>query len=246
MCSLRRVPVPLLFAMSIAVPRLVAAQVPSSTLPAIESRYVRADSGAWTLTVVRDTIRQDYGTMVEAVSLTTYRGDPAVLLVRTFPTPGGPIVDSALSVRATLAPIWQRSHQPTKTMRLEFGPAGVTGSYTPRDSGERAVHHPLHEPTFDGTSLTLVIAALPLKLGFETVLPEYIFEKAGTESDTVRVSGAARVAGPDGAMHDAWMVTSNNADVKIEYTIDRQTHAILQQVIVPRRGSARYVMTRVR
>jgi hypothetical protein len=53
---------------------------------------------------------------------------------RTLMTPRGPLLDSALADRATLAPIWQHSHQPPTTQMLDFGATTVTGWLTPKDS----------------------------------------------------------------------------------------------------------------
>ena len=79
---------------------------------ALDVRHLAEGTTRWSVIMSRDTLTLDLGVMTVATRFVDHGGLPAVLTVRTFPTPRGPIVDSALVLRHTLAPVWQRSHQP--------------------------------------------------------------------------------------------------------------------------------------
>ena len=143
-----------------ATPYLAFAQsvVPSLTL---HTQHFGESSVAFRFLVVTDTNERDVGTLKVTTTLVEHAGKPALLSVKSFSSPRGQILDSALAYRATLAPIWQHSHQPTKTMLLDFSASGVTGVVTPKDSAAHAVNHQLGERVFDTTDLDEVMSSLP-------------------------------------------------------------------------------------
>jgi hypothetical protein len=202
---------------------------------ALNTSHLAEGTTRWRLTVTRDTARRDYGVMTVETRFVEHAGAPAVLTVRTVQTPRGAIVDSALALRRTLAPVWQRSHQPTKTMRLDFAASAVTGTVTPKDSATRAVNHPTGVPVFDATDLGAVIASLPYAEGYATTLPFYTFELGGMETDSVRVLGAERAATPGGAPREAWKVAFSDPFITATFWVDRETRRILRQDTVQRR-----------
>lgn len=169
-----------------------------------------------------------------------HEGQPALLGVRSFVSPRGTIMDSALVYRSTLAPIFQYSHQPSKTMRLRFDADGVTGTFTPRDSATREVRHPLSGPVFDATDLEAVITSLPYASGYHVVLPFYSFEQATVEQDTVRLVGVESVRGRGGVTMSAWKVSFGDPFIAATFWIDRNTRRILREDIVQRRSGTRF------
>ncbi|MEO5817258.1 MAG: hypothetical protein ABIT20_18470 [Gemmatimonadaceae bacterium] len=229
----------LVLACSLALTQRGSAQsvVPSLTL---HTRHFAERSVAWRFLVVTDTGERDVASMTVTTSLTEHAGKPALLSVRTFMTPRGQLLDSALADRATLAPIWQHSHQPTKTQMLDFGATAVTGSVTPKDSSARAVRHTLGERAFDTTNLDEVIASLPFAAGYSVVLPFYTFEQGAIERDTIAVAGVEQMAAPGGAMRSAWKVSFSDPIITCTYWIDRETRKILRQDVTQRRSGVRF------
>ncbi|MEP6733093.1 MAG: hypothetical protein ABJE10_20795, partial [bacterium] len=183
---------------------------------------------------------RELGSIRESTVLTSHDGKPALLSVRTVTTQRGAVLDSALAYHRTLAPIWQHSHQPTKTMLLEFSASGVTGSFTPKDSATRAVHHPLGERVFDTTDLDEVISSLPFANAYSVVLPFYTFEEGAVERDSIRVVGVEKIAAPDKQMRSAWKVSFVDPVITSTYWIDQQTRKVLRQDIVQRRSGIRF------
>ena len=203
---------------------------------ALDVGHLTEGTTRWSVIMSRDTLTLDLGVMTVATRFVDHGGLPAVLTVRTFPTPRGPIVDSALVLRHTLAPVWQRSHQPTKTMRLDFAPSGVTGTWAPTDSAERTVSHPTAVPVFDATDLEAVIASLPYTEGYSATLPFYTFELGGLETDTVRVVGVEHAAAPGGEARAAWKVAVADPFVTATFWVDRETRRVLRRETMPRRA----------
>lgn len=223
----------------IAAPHLALAQsvVPSLTL---HTQHLGESAVAWRFMVVTDTSERDVATMKVTTTLIEHAGKPALLSVRSFATPRGQILDSALAYRATLAPIWQHSHQPTKTMLLDFSASGVTGVVTPKDSAAQAVSHQLGERVFDTTDLDEVMSSLPYASGYSVVLPFYTFEKGVIERDTISVVGVEQIAAPGGAMRTAWKVSFNDPIITSTYWIDQETRKVLRQDVVQRRSGIRF------
>jgi hypothetical protein len=229
----------LLIGLFIATPYLASAQsvVPSLTL---HTQHLDQSSVAWRFLVVTDTSERELATMQVTTKLIEHAGKPAMLSVHTFMSPGGQIIDSALAYRATLAPIWQHSHQPTKTMSLDFDATGVTGLLTPRDSTPRAVKQALGGRAFDTTDLDEVVSSLPFAAGYSVVLPFYIFEHGVIEQDTVSVTGVEKLAAPGGALRAAWKVAFSDPVMNATYWIDLETRKVLRRDITQRRTGVRF------
>ena len=229
----------LILAGLLSLPQRGTAQsvVPSLTL---DTKHLNESATAWRFLIVTDTSEREVAKMKVTTKLTQHAGKPAVLTVHTFGTPRGEILDSALAYQATLAPIWQHSHQPTKTQMLDFDANGVTGVVTPKDSAARPVSHPLGERAFDTTNLNELIASLPYTKGYSVVLPFYTFEQGIIERDTVAVSGIERIAAPGGAMRAAWKVSFSDPIITSTFWIDQETRKILRQDVTQRRSGVRF------
>lgn len=211
--------------------------VPSLTL---DTRHLDESSVALRYLVVTDTSEREIATMKVTTKLTQHTGKPALLTVHSLITPRGEALDSALAYRATLAPIWQHSHQPTKTQLLDFDATGVTGVLTPKDSSPRAVTHALGERAFDTTNLDELLSSLPYATGYSVVLPFYTFEKGTIERDTIAVTGVEQMAAPSGAMRSAWKVSLRDPFITSTYWIDRETRKILRMDVMQRRSGVRF------
>jgi hypothetical protein len=207
---------------------------------ALKTQHLGNSHIAWRFLIVTDTSEQRYGTMDVTTVVAEHQGKPALLSVRTFAVPGGQIIDSALAYRATLAPIWQHSHQPTKTMLLDFSATGVTGVVTPKDSATRVVKHPLGARVFDTTDLDEVMSSLPYAEKYTAVLPFYVFEHATIERDSIKVLGIEPAAAPGGAMRSAWKVSFIDPFITATFWIDRETRKTLRQDTTRRRDGARF------
>lgn len=202
----------------------------------LNTGHIAPQTTRWRLTVQKDTVTRDMGVMTSTTRFAEYQGRPAILLVRTVPTPKGNVVDSVLMLRHTLAPVWEHSHQPSKTMLLAFSDSAVTGEWTPADSAMRSVHHPLPRPVFNAAAQELLISSLPLAAGYQTLIPIYSFELGGMELDTLSVVGTGRVQLRAGGERDAWKLAFGDPFVTATYWVDRETREILRQEIVSRKS----------
>jgi hypothetical protein len=206
----------------------------------LQTKHLGESEVAWRFLIVTDTGERQFGSSHVTTTITEHEGKPALLSVRTFTTARGEIVDSALAYHATLAPIWQHSHQPTKTMLLDFSATGVTGVVTPKDSATRVVNHALGRRAFDTTDLDEVISSLPYTEGYAEVLPFYTYEQAGIERDSIKVLGVEPIAAPGGAIRSAWKVSFVDPFITATYWIDRGTRKILREDITQRRSGTRF------
>lgn len=206
----------------------------------LNTTHLTEGTTRWRVTLLQDTAVRELGVVTNTTRFVEHEGSPAILLVRSFPTPRGTILDSVLALRNTLAPVWQHSHQPTKTMLLAFSDSGVTGEWAPTDSAMRALHHPTPRPVYDATDQQMLIASLPLVDGYRALIPIYTFELGGMELDTLQVIGTERMTAPSGASRDAWKVSFGDPFITATFWVDRETRRILREDIVSRRNGATF------
>jgi hypothetical protein len=202
---------------------------------ALETTHITEGITRWRLTVRKDTATRELGVMTSTTRYADYMDRPAILYVRTVPTPQGDIVDSVLLLRHTLAPVWEHSHQPAKTMLLAFADSAVTGEWAPADSALRSVNHPIPRPVFNATAQELLLGSLPLADGYRTLVPIYSFELGGMELDTLRVVGTERVRLRNGGEREAWKIAFADPFITATIWVDRGTRRVLLQDVVSRK-----------
>lgn len=194
----------ILCTLAAAVPILLSAQRPSSTpTPPI----VAADAGKLVsshvplgefrrrLAFVKDGQEQGVGTLVERISVQGTGAQAQLVRVQEMTMGQRTIIDTAISVRSTLAPIRHSSKQPTVTMALQFDARRVTGTYTSGSSAPLAIDQTFDVTTFDSNNMELVIGALPLAVGYSARLPLYIYERNGVVWCDITVAGEEPVNG---------------------------------------------------
>jgi hypothetical protein len=154
----------------------------------------------------------------------------------------GRVVDTTLSVAATLAPIAERTYKPSGVIRLDFAGRRVTGAMGPLDA-PKPIDATLGTPAFNSTDLELVLRSLVLRAGLRDSLPLYDPEMGGYRWAALHVEGAVRVptsAGP----RRAWAVRVHDLQGEYLYRIDQATRALLaSDVDLPKRG-VRYFIRR--
>ncbi|HEY9425601.1 MAG TPA: hypothetical protein VIR34_00495 [Gemmatimonadaceae bacterium] len=202
---------------------------------ALNTAHITEGTTRWRMTIQKDTATRELGVMTSSTQYADYMGRPAILFVRAVPTPKGDVVDSVLVLRHTLAPVWEHSHQPTKTMLLSFTDSAVIGEWAPADSTMRSVHHPVPRPVFNATAQGLLIGSLPLAEGYRTLIPIYSFELGGMELDTLSVVGTARVKMRSGGERDVWKLAFADPFITATFWVDRETRRVLLQDIVSRK-----------
>lgn len=118
--------------------------------------------------------------------VTTYGGQPAVLLVTQVKT-ARTYVDSALVYRDGLAPIWETTHSGARVTRYVYEGNRVRLAVATGDSTSATKEHRYDFPVFNFQQLDALIRSLPLRQGYEVVLPLYSEGDDSVEVDSVRV-----------------------------------------------------------
>jgi hypothetical protein len=142
---------------------------------------------------------------------------PAVWLVSTSRT----YADSALVLRSTLRPIRELQNYFSRHRRLVFEYDGNRVHI--RDSTADSTVK-VHEHTYDGeffhfNELNLVICSLPLRAGYEAILPLYSEGSDELEMDTVKVLGRNEGG--------AWTIRFADPVIVVTHTLDGTTRRIL-------------------
>jgi hypothetical protein len=165
---------------TVGSPMIDASLIRPATL---ERRFIRVSGGS----------EQVVGTLTQSISRVDVGGKPAIQSITTIKTGRGTGADTAVFSATDLAPLWHRSMNPGRTMHLAFDGTNVTGSVTPAGGAAQPVKHTTPIPTFDSSMLDLIIAALPLKAGFQARLPLYIYESNGLVWLDVKVASEADI-----------------------------------------------------
>jgi hypothetical protein len=227
-----RGPALLVGALLLAVPGTARTQsvVPGLTLH--PPRVAGPDTVVYRRTITRAGRDTSAGTRTVVLRVTHGSGGTRVLEVeQRFPGGGGEIVDTADADLQTLRALAHRSHQPSRTMRFDFGQSEAVGSVVTRsaagDSVE-AVHQALGGAIFDSNVIDLVVAALPLRPGFTAELPFFIYERGGRVPMQVTVRERAAVAFPVHGTRDVWIVTVGVPGAPATVWVDTQTGAVLR------------------
>jgi hypothetical protein len=147
--------------------------------------------------------RGDEAVLMGTAVLRTTLTDAATLLRVERVTVQGVVmgVDSFTLDRRTLAPVAVHTEERNlkRTLRFEGGRVRGSGDGAPADTV-------LAAPAFYGNSMDLVLAALPLRAGYETGVRFFDYGKEGAATARVRVAGTEDVATRDGGRCTAWRV----------------------------------------
>jgi hypothetical protein len=141
----------------------------------------------------------------------------AVLLVTGT---SGSYSDSAWVLRSTFHPIREVQHYITRRRRIVFEYSGnrVSLRDSTADSAVRVRDHTYDGEFFHFNELNLLIRSLPLREGFEAILPLYSEGSDTLEMDTVKVVGR----NADGA----WTVRFADPVVIVNHILDGTTRRI--------------------
>ena len=175
------------------------------------------DSNAGTRTVVLRVVRSAHADQLQ--------------VEQRFPGGGGEIVDTAIAELATMRAVAHRSHQPTRIMRFTFDGSDAHGTVIalrPAGDSVTAVQQSLGGPIFDSNVIDLVVAGLPLRLGFATELPFFIYERGGRVAMPVAVRERATVPFGRLGARDVWIVSVGVPGAPATVWVDTRTHAVLR------------------
>ncbi len=125
----------------------------------------------------------------DTTQLTSYKGVPALLLIKGSVTRGRVFIDSALVLRDGLSPIWEVQHSGAHSIRIDYSGTRVRRSDAAPDTALRQVDHTYDIPVFHFNELNQLIRSVPLRTGYYAILPLYSEGDDALEMDTVRVEG---------------------------------------------------------
>jgi hypothetical protein len=112
-----------------------------------------------------------------------------VVQVTTLTTPDGSFLDSTVMLRDGLAPILETAHVGARVIRYRYDRNRVDVTTTVGDSAPTVHHHEYPYPVFNFDELNLLIRLLPLRPGYQALLPLYSEGDDDAEIDTVQVQG---------------------------------------------------------
>jgi hypothetical protein len=192
----------------------------------------RPDTVVYQRSVSRNGAVTDAGTRTVVLrGLDAESGERLLEVEQRFPAGNGEIVDTAVSDLHTLRAVAHRSHQPTKTMRFNFADSSADGTVSSIGAAHDStisVRQSIGGPIFDSNVIDLVVAAMPLREGFTTQAPFFIYEQGGRVMMPVTVR--ERVSTPFAKLgqREVWVVDVGVPGVPATFWIDTKTHAVLR------------------
>lgn len=167
--------------------------------------------------------KQIVGRLTQQLGTATIGGKTGMLSVQTFDLGGKQSVDSSFADLKTLAPILHRSHNESRTMRLDFDLAHVSGSVAPRSGDPKTVDQTTTVRAFDSNIADVVYAALPLADGYSASIPTYIYEEGGLVWNQITVTSS-----PPVGEEPVWLVRVHSPTRDVEYWIAKRSRAVVR------------------
>jgi hypothetical protein len=151
-----------------------------------------------------------------------------LLLVVTGAFQSKAFVDSSVVRRRGLAPVREVSRFGSTIDEFTYDGPRVTLVHTTPDSGTRRVQHTYDGPVFDFQELDDLLRSLPLREGYERILPLYSEGTDTLEMDTVRVVNRAA--------NGEWTLRFADPAITATYGIDERTRRIVRHEFTLRRN----------
>ena len=185
-----------------------------------------------------DTTEREMSTGRAEQVVTSYEGKPALLLVKSSARGGQTtFLDSALVMHAGLAPVWETSRLGSRVTHYEYAGKRVRLTVTTPDSGTRSREHAYDVPVFHFNELDVLVSSLPLREGYEAIVPLYSEGSDELEMDSVRVMSRDSAG--------VWSVRFADPAIVSTYGIHAATREIVRYDVVLRRDGGRFRRVRV-
>ena len=176
-----------------------------------------------------DSAEKETGGGTSSVIPVEHNGKPALLLVTHSGRPERMFIDTALVMRDGLAPIWEVSRFGGRILRWEYSGKHVKRTMTHPDSGTRTTEHTYDVPVFHFNELDALIRSLPLREGFEAILPLYSEGSDELEMDSVRVMSHA---------NGIWSIRFADPAIVASYGVDATTRRVVRYEATLRKTGA--------
>jgi hypothetical protein len=211
--------------------RIAAVLIPGSS--ELTTSHVKAAAGRYRYMFkpAADSAERELGNGGWGVMPTKHNGKPALLLTTNFIRGSNVFSDTALVMQDGLYPVWEISHANAKTTRWDYSGKQVRMTVTQPDSGTRTKDHTYDVPVFHFNELDVLIRSIPMREGFEAILPLYSEGSDELEMDTVRVNAR----GADGV----WAIRFADPAIVATYGIDASRKIVRYEVFPRRGGTAR-------
>lgn len=175
-------------------------------------------------------------------------------VTETAKGPMGEVTDSEVLAKGTLTPVERHTMQGPVEIKLNYSDAKVEGTFN-MGGQQQAVDVDLEGPVYsDGAGSALVVAALPLKEGYEARYRTFELMSQTVRPMKLTVTGAEEVTVPAGTFQayrvevgpasgdpggsTLWVSTSSHKVVKVETKVPQMGGAIVTSELEPASGGS--------
>lgn len=163
--------------------------------------------------------------------LTSDAGRPVLMLVRSSSSARGSFADTSFVAANGFAPTRESSYFGGRQRRYAYDGRHVQRAIVPPDSGSGESGHVFDVPVFHFNEVELLARALPLRAGYEAVVPLYSQGDDAIERDTLRVVGEDA--------HGVWDVRFTDRVIVGTFGIDGATRRILRYDVAAQKSALR-------
>ena len=200
---------------------------------AVDATHLRPFSLLRQLTLTRGDTVKPFGRQSEQLTRAVLDGRPVLLDVQTFETPNATTVDSSWMDARTVRPLRMRSTNPARIVSLEFQGQRIRGGTTPSIGAATAIDQQLAARPFEWNMFGLVVAALPLRVGYRTTMPVYLDRFGRVVWYAVEVVRDTSIVRTSGFRSPMWEVVATGDSVapSARFWVS-QHHRLVDQVLV--------------
>jgi hypothetical protein len=158
---------------------------------------------------------------------TTYQGTPALMIVLGFSGRNSLFRDTTIVEIDGLAPRYESHHSNDRHTRYEYEGTQVRRTVLAPDSAAGRSVHRYDVPVFHFNELTAIVRSIPLRHGYEAIVPLYSQGDDALERDTIQVIGRDSLG--------VWNVRFADRVIAGTYGIDGTTRRIVRYDVVPQK-----------
>ena len=162
--------------------------------------------------------------------------EPEIMLTFAYGAPSN-TVDTLVVRKRDLKPEWETLRTSAGVRHIVYDSARVRLNVEPKDSVSQLHTRPTAQHAFAFNEMEMVMRSLPLRDGYQAVLPLFSEIDEQVELDTITV-----VAGPGagtGTSSHAWTVRFADPAIVSTYEIDVASRAVLTQTVIQRQSGRR-------
>lgn len=214
---------------------------PSETY--ILTKYIQPYSFNKKTSVIKDSKLLQSTVMNDKLNIFDHEGEKRILRVQSIQNIN--FIDSSVNQLKGLKPVYLSGHNVGGTLNIYYDGMQVNGKkYFVQNDSTVIINYKSIVPLFDSNILDLVIASLPLNVGYTAKIPTYVFEEGGITWADITVVGKEELRLHEknnfmtlkvemtqkGRKFYFWFSEDNHEFIKMSYGKDKDNMVLIERL----------------